>query len=179
MILHATELPAGRVIDDRSSGDLTATTGSSWQLITDRVMGGVSAGLLLQETVAGRPALRMRGDVSLENNGGFIQMALDLAPDGTPVDASAWAGLELDVLGNDADYGVHLRTDAVVRPWQSYRQGFRAATTWRTIQLPFADFVPHRIEVPLDLRRLRRLGLVAIGRAFTADLALGGGRFFA
>jgi Complex I intermediate-associated protein 30 (CIA30) len=170
--------PAARVIDDLSRDDLVATIGTRWQLVTDRVMGGVSDGTLVRETVSGRPALRMRGDVSLENNGGFIQMALDLAPDGGVVDAGAWAGIELDVIGNDDDYGLHLRTDAVERPWQSYRQSFRAGASWRTVQLAFADFVPHRIEVPLDIRRLRRIGLVAIGRAFTADLAVGGVRFY-
>jgi Complex I intermediate-associated protein 30 (CIA30) len=170
--------PAARVIDDLSRDDLVATIGTRWQLVTDRVMGGVSDGTLVRETVSGRPALRMRGDVSLENNGGFIQMALDLAPDGGVVDAGAWAGIELDVIGNDEDYGLHLRTDAVERPWQSYRQSFRAGASWRTVQLAFADFVPHRIEVPLDIRRLRRIGLVAIGRAFTADLAVGGVRFY-
>jgi hypothetical protein len=170
--------PAARVIDDLSRDDLVATIGTRWQLVTDRVMGGVSDGTLVRETVSGRPALRMRGDVSLENNGGFVQMALDLAPDGGVVDASSWTGIELDVIGNDEDYGVHLRTDAVERPWQSYRQSFRAGAAWRTVQLAFADFVPHRIEVPLDVRRLRRIGLIAIGRAFTADLAVGGVRFF-
>jgi len=170
--------PAARVIDDLSGDDLVATIGTRWQLVTDRVMGGVSDGTLVRETVSGRPALRMRGDVSLENNGGFVQMALDLAPDGGMVDASSWTGIELDVIGNDEDYGVHLRTDAVERPWQSYRQSFRAGAAWRTVQLAFADFVPHRIEVPLDVRRLRRIGLVAIGRAFTADLAVGGVRFY-
>jgi hypothetical protein len=38
--------------------------------------------------------------------------------------------------------------------------------------------MPYRTDIPLDLRRLRRLGLVAIGRAFSADLAVGGLRFF-
>jgi hypothetical protein len=170
--------PAARVIDDLSRDDLVATIGTRWQLVTDRVMGGVSDGTLVRESVSGRPALRMRGDVSLENNGGFVQMALDLAPDGGVVDASSWTGIELDVIGNDEDYGVYLRTDAVERPWQSYRQSFRAGAAWRTVQLAFADFVPHRIEIPLDVRRLRRIGLVAIGRAFTADLAVGGVRFY-
>jgi hypothetical protein len=170
--------PTARVIDDLSGDDLVATIGTRWQLVTDRVMGGVSDGTLVRESVSGRPALRMRGDVSLENNGGFVQMALDLAPDGGVVDASSWTGIELDVIGNDEDYGVYLRTDAVERPWQSYRQSFRAGAAWRTVQLAFADFVPHRIEIPLDVRRLRRIGLVAIGRAFTADLAVGGVRFY-
>jgi hypothetical protein len=121
----------------------------------------------------------MRGDVSLENNGGFVQMALDLAPQGNLVDASGWVGIELDVIGNDEAYAVHIRTDAVVRPWQSYRQGFRAEANWRTVQLPFTEFLAHRIDIPLDARRLRRIGLVAIGRAFAADLGVGGVRFLA
>jgi len=33
-------------------------------------------------------------------------------------------------------------------------------------------FEPHRLETPLDVTRLRRIGLVAIGRAFFADLAV-------
>jgi hypothetical protein len=170
-------MPAVRAIDDLSRDDLVSTIGTRWRLVTDQVMGGVSEGTLVNEVVAGRRALRMRGDVSLENNGGFVQMALDLEPNGGLVDASAWQGIELDVIGNDEEYGVHLRTDAVERPWQSYRQSFRAGASWRTVQLAFADFVPHRIDVPLDVRRLRRIGLVAIGREFTADLAVGGVRF--
>ena len=53
--------PAARVIDDLSSDDLVATIGTRWQLVTDRVMGGVSNGTLVGETVSRRPALRMRG----------------------------------------------------------------------------------------------------------------------
>ncbi|MEM7023135.1 MAG: CIA30 family protein [Pseudomonadota bacterium] len=170
--------PVAWMIDDLSRDDLVATVGTRWQLVTDQVMGGVSKGTLYRETVEGRPALCMRGDVSLENNGGFVQMALDLAPDGGVMDACEWRGIELDVMGNDEEYGFHLRTDAVQRPWQSYRQSFRAEPSWRTIQLAFIDFAPHRIDVPLDVRRLRRMGLVAIGRAFAADLAVGGARFF-
>ncbi len=169
---------AAMIIDDLSRDDLVATIGTRWQLVTDQVMGGVSNGTLVRDTVAGRPALRMRGDVSLENNGGFVQMALDLAPARSVVDASRWVGVELDVIGNDEVYGVHLRTDAIARPWQSYRQSFRADAAWQTVQLAFADFVPHRIDAPLDVRRLRRIGLAAIGRAFSADLALSGVRFF-
>jgi hypothetical protein len=165
-------------IDDLTGDDLVSTIGSRWRLVTDRVMGGVSEGSLVRETVSGRPALRLRGDVSLENNGGFVQMVLDLAADRRVIDASAWTGIELDVIGNDQEYGVHLRTDAIERPWQSYRQSFRVGGNWRTVQLPFAAFVTHRIDTPLDLRRLRRIGVVAIGRAFSADLAISGLRFF-
>ena len=166
------------VIDDLGREAPAASIGTFWQLFTDRVMGGVSAGTMSREFVDGRLAIRMRGDVRLENNGGFIQMALDLSPDSGVLDASAWRGIELDLYGADQEYGMHLRTADLTRPWQSYRQSFRALPEWQTIRLPFSGFSPYRTEVQLDLRRLRRLGLVAIGRAFSADLAVGGLRFF-
>ena len=166
------------IIDDLSREAPAASIGTSWQLFTDQVMGGVSTGTMSREVVDGRPAIRMRGDVRVENNGGFVQMALNLSPDFGVVDASAWSGVELDLYGHDQEYGVHLRTSDLKRPWQSYRQNFRAAPTWQAVRLPFVGFNAHRTEMPLDLHRLRRLGIAAIGRAFSADLAIGGLRFF-
>lgn len=169
---------AAAIIDALDRDSPQATCGTRWQVVTDSVMGGVSDAGMQRETIDGRPALRLRGAVRLENNGGFVQMALDLAPDGGDVDASGWTGLEVDVVGNGQDYGLHLRTSDLSRPWQSYRQTFTAPPEWRTLRLPFAEMTPHRTDVPLDLRHLRRLGLVAIGRAFAADLAMGGLRFY-
>jgi hypothetical protein len=170
------------IIDDLSDPAGLSALGTRWQLLTDQVMGGVSRGTLTRETVAGRPALAMRGDVRLENNGGFIQMALDLArPEAAgsgTLDARRWQGLEIDVYGARQSYSLHLRTTDLDRPWQSYRQEFAVQPVWQNLRLPFADFVAHRTEAPLDLSRLRRLGIVAIGRAFMADLALGAVRFY-
>jgi hypothetical protein len=143
-----------------------------WQLVTDTVMGGVSQGTLTRETIDGRAAMRMRGDVSTDNNGGFIQIAMDLLVNDHAIDASAFTGVAVDVFGNDETYDVRLRSMDATRPQQSWRADFVADRTWRTIKLPFADFVPHRIAVALDVTRLRRIGLVAIGRAFNADLAV-------
>jgi len=151
--------------------------GTQWRLLTDQVMGGVSKGTMTREALAGRAAIRMRGDVSLENNGGFVQIALDLSLGGKGIDASPWGGVELDVFGNDEEYGFHLRTDTLTKPWQSYRKTFMAYAEWRTVQLQFGSFLPHRTDVPLDTHRLRRIGLVAIGRTFSSDIALAGLRF--
>ncbi len=161
-----------RAIDDLSRPFPETALGTRWEMVTDGVMGGVSRGQLRPAEVGGRAALRMTGEVSLANNGGFVQMAMDLAPSGL-LDAGGWRGIALDVAGNGEGYGVHLRTDAAVRPWQSWRQGF-VAGDWGRVFLPFEGFAPHRIEAALDPGRLRRLGIVAIGRAFSADLAVGG-----
>lgn len=166
------------IIDDLSRPAPQASNGATWQFIADGVMGGVSQGTMDRETVGGRDAYRMRGAVSLENNGGFIQIALDLARDGGAVDASAFSGLEIDVTGNGETYNLHLRTTDVTRPWQSYRQSFIAGPEWETHRIPFTDFAPHRIESALDVTKLRRIGILAIGREFEADVSVGGVRFY-
>jgi hypothetical protein len=169
----------GTTIDDLSAMHPQASHAARWELISDRVMGGVSQGTMHREVIHGRPAVRMQGQVSVENNGGFIQIALDLDPAGRAIDANAWRGVEIDVTGNGETYNLHLRTADIVRPWQSYRSSFVAGDQWQTHRLHFARFQAHRVETPLDLRTLRRIGIVAIGRAFEADLAIGGVRFFA
>lgn len=165
------------LIDDLSRPHPEAALGTSWRFVADTVMGGVSSGAIERTGVGGRAALRLSGAVSLENNGGFIQMALNFAPDGGSVDASRFTGVEITVQGNGEVYGLHLRTDDLDRPWQSYRSAFEAGSSWQTVRLPFREFGAHRTEAPLDLRKLRRIGLVAIGNAFEADLALSDIRF--
>jgi hypothetical protein len=170
--------PAAQLIDDAAAADLAAANGARWRVVTDRVMGGVSDARLVKAPVDGRPTVHLTARVRLENNGGFAQMALDLAPDGAPVDASGWQGVELTLRGNGEAYNVHLRTADIRRPWQSYRHGIATDGGWQTVRLPFAAFRPHRIDAPLDPGRLTRIGVVAIGRAFAADVALAELRFY-
>lgn len=179
-----------RIIDD-VTGETTHCK-TAWRLVSDTMMGGVSRGTLTQEHVLDRPARRMRAQVSLENNGGFVQMALDLTSAGGACDASNMVcdasnrvcdasdmdGLLLWVCGNEEEYNVHLRTRDLDRPWQSFRASFHAGRAWRQLLLPFRDFTPHRTEAELRLTQLHRIGLVAIGRPFEADLAMGRLAFF-
>jgi hypothetical protein len=88
-------------------------------------MGGVSQGTLVRDVVAGRAARRWH-----------IQMALDLAPEGSVIDASGWNGIELDVIGNNEEYGVHLRTDAVERPGRPIARVFELERLGGRCSLP-------------------------------------------
>ena len=164
-------------IDDRSSGTLQASHAGAWRLVTDQVMGGRSSGELLPDSYLGKGCLRMRGRVSTANNGGFVQLALDLAG-GAPVDASAYTGIELNVAGNGEQYNVHLRTSNLWLPWQAYRASFVAVPEWQTLRIPFAAFRAYRTASELRTDRLVRIGLVAIGRDFDADLCFAGLSFY-
>jgi hypothetical protein len=160
------------IIDDRSSGDYSTSTGSDWRLVTDTVMGGVSNGQLTVDEINGRPCLRLSGEVRTENNGGFIQAALDLEKQRVR-DASAFDGVVIDVYGNGESYNLHLRQDGLWLPWQAFRVSFAAAPEWQTHYLPFAQFLPHKTSASLKRDRLKRIGVVAIGRAFSANLCVG------
>jgi len=159
------------LIDDFAVANGPSRLGTPWRLVTDGVMGGVSAGELSLSLVDGRRALCLRGEVRLENNGGFVQAALDLAPRGD-LDARAYTGIRLLARGNGETYNLHLKTAELRLPWQSYRSSFATGPEWREIRLPFGAFEPHRTDLPLDTGHLRSLGLVAIGRAFAAELCV-------
>ena len=116
-----------------------ANSSLHWRLVTDAVMGGVSRGTIVNETLEGRGTIHMCGNVSTENDGGFIQIALDLAPEAGSFDAGGFTGLEMDVLGNHESYGAHLRTTDITRPQQSYRQSFVTTPDWQTLRLPFVQ----------------------------------------
>lgn len=167
------------LIDDFASTDLRSALGTRWRATSDQVMGGVSVATIGLDRVDARNCLRMQGDVRLENNGGFIQAALDLRPAGQPLDASRFAGLRIVVRGNGERYAFHLRTMDCVRPWQSYRAQFSATPSWQTLDLPFQSFVAHRLTASLRTSALRRIGLVAIGRPFYADVMLSWIGFYA
>lgn len=73
------ECTSSGVIDDMSETFPFTSSGNSWAGVTDRIMGGSSSGSLSREEIDGKVCNILRGKVSLENNGGFVQMATDLA----------------------------------------------------------------------------------------------------
>ncbi|ABG33549.1 NADH:ubiquinone oxidoreductase complex i intermediate-associated protein 30 [Roseobacter denitrificans] len=144
----------------------------TWEFVSDRVMGGVSEGALSIASHEGQPVARLTGRVSLENNGGFVQMAFDVTPDGSALDASKWAGLEITLRGNGETYDIRLRTAQLTRPWQSFRTQVTATPSWRIARLPFDRFEPHRTTQSFDPAALRRIGVLAIGKVFEADISV-------
>ena len=135
------------IVDDRRSGDMRSNSGVEWQLITDGVMGGLSSGQLVLDEYRGKACLRMRGDVSTENNGGFLQVALSLTdiPGSKKgvFDASDYSGVEIEVSGNDETYNIHFRTEGLWFPWQSYRYSFTTSPDWQTYRIPFTHLMKY------------------------------------
>ncbi len=164
------------IIDDRSSGSTYSNMGNEWRLVTDQVMGGVSEGSLFLDSYLGRDCMKMKGQVSTRNNGGFVQIALDLTADKT-FNASEYEGILLDISGNNEQYN-HIRTSDLWFPWQSYRASFNATEEWKTVKIPFSELTPYRTTQAFRKKAIKRIGLVAIGRQFNAELCIGSVTFY-
>ncbi len=148
-----------------------AAVARHWSVFSDRVMGGVSEARATVEPVGGRLALRLSGRVSLERNGGFIQVARRF--DGGRLDASPFGGVQLAVCGAPGSYFVHLRTADTRAPWQYYGAPLPVTPAWRDLRIPWEAFMPVSLRAPLDVRTLERIGIVAGKAAFDADIAIG------
>jgi len=144
---------------------------AKWCFVTDKVMGGVSEGSLEFIKEDNTYFYRMTGELSLENNGGFIQFRTKL--ENHPADKS-FNGVRIRVRGNDNEYSIHIRTKYLLLPWQYYESSFKATNQWTTIELPFSSFNKSNFYQPSSVssRDIKTIGIVAIGREFNAEIDL-------
>ena len=161
-----------RLLDDFSQTDGTSTLGPRWEGFTDRVMGGRSDMEIGYRDGDDGPVLRMRGQVRLENRGGFIQVRLPLDARGGTFDASAWRGVSVRVRGTPGPYYIHLRTSQNWMPWQYYRARIQVADDWQEQFIPFDVFEGASIRRRMDPGALKSLAIVAYGEAFDADIEI-------
>ncbi|MGB1160725.1 MAG: CIA30 family protein [Alphaproteobacteria bacterium] len=157
------------IIDDFSMAPET-NIGGRWSYVSDRVMGGVSNGSGAYEVLDDRLSIRLFGDVSTDNNGGFIQVSLRV--DGRRLNAKQYSGVEIDVQGNGENYNVHVTTTRSFPPWRFYKHTFPTTSEWTRLRLPWSDFTSETFRNPLDPSTINRLNLTAYARDFTADLAV-------
>lgn len=154
--------------EDTMIENFEAQPETRWRFFTDGVMGGVSSGKVTFLREEDKAFARMTGTVSTENNGGFIQMRLDL-PDSAPDGAT---GVRIVVRGNDQRYFLHLRTQGTVLPWQYYQAGFDVTGRWAEVRVPFTAFTRSgRIlrSVP-KAKRISSVAIVAYGRNHNAEI---------
>ena len=142
-----------------------------WFFITDKVMGGRSEGKVEIDKMQKKICYRMSGNVTTENNGGFIQIRSLLKPN---INGSDYEGIYFKVFGNNKKYFIHLRTQYTVAPWQYYSFGFEANEEWLEIKVPLEEFKKSNFYQPKSLKKqkIQTIGLVAAFDDFDADICL-------
>ena len=132
----------------------------NWRITDDRVMGGKSQGRF---EITQQGVMKFRGNLSLENNGGFSSVRSgDLN-----LDLSNSAGLLLRVKGDGRTYQMRLGTDARYRSWNvSFSAKFKTKRgSWVNLRIPFdkfeAGFRGRSLEkVSFDPSKIRRFGIL-------------------
>ena len=141
---------------------------ANWSAVSDQVMGGISEVNFYEIEEDGKKFYRLEGDVSTENNGGFIQSRV-----GVYLNSNDFEGIRLKIRGNNNEYFVHLRAPRMM-PWNYYYSEFYATNEWQIIELPLSSFKYSRNQNQgIDFRTIRSIGLVAYGKDFTAQLDIG------
>jgi len=160
------------LIDDFIPRNTKEKLTPKWEFITDQVMGGVSTGKMEMGRWENHNCLRLTGNISLENNGGFIQARLILKKKNKLFNAENYRGIHILAKGNGQSYALHLRTQHTWLPWQFYQADFKTNRHWQEIFIPFSKFKPYSLKKSLDIRKIKSVAIVAIKKEFQADILI-------
>ena len=114
---------AKRMILDKLENPGQTVQAQRWAFFTDGVMGGLSEGNAKISSIDGVPCYKMTGNVTTENNGGFIQIRTIIDP---LIKTKDYTGIYLKIFGNNKNYSLHIRTPFTLAPWQYYSYSFLA-----------------------------------------------------
>ena len=155
----------------------TTSQGQSWSFFTDGVMGGLSEGQAIISSEDNIPCYKMTGNVTTENNGGFIQIRTLIKP---VINANQHEGIYLKVKGNNKKYSIHIRTPLTLAPWQYYSYSLKLNSQWSEIKIPFLEFKKSNFYQPKSLgeQNIKSIGLIAGFDNFYADICLAEIGFF-
>ncbi len=111
-------------------------TEEQWRVVNDDVMGGISSSKVL---VTDDDRIIFRGNVSLENNGGFASLR-------SPVknyNFENYSGIEIKLKGNGKLYSISMKETAYFSGY-FYTCSFETKKNdWTTLQIPFDKFKLH------------------------------------
>ena len=149
-----------------------STLNNQWTGFTDRVMGGKSDIIVSRVSDSESDYIRMTGKVSLENNGGFIQIRQKLTLSGKLFDGSEYKGIRLNVRGIGSNYYIFLRTSNTLFPWQHFSAPIKVQPDWQVVEIPWTAFKKgdYGNWGKLKTSKLKSLAIVAYGKAFQAQI---------
>ena len=141
---------------------------NSWRYIADDVMGGISSGKVEFINIDGNSNILLTGNVSTENNGGFIQIRKELKD----INLSKTDRIRIVARGNNEKYYVFLRTTGTILPWQYYSYEFYVRNEYDEFIMPIKDFKRSGILLAnqINPKKITSIGIVAYGRDHYAEL---------
>ena len=143
---------------------------NEWNFITDQVMGGISTGTFNYKKINNDNVVKITGNVSTKNNGGFIQIRRDL----NNINLTNAKNIQIIAKGNHEKYFIHLRTSFTILPWQYYQNSFTVNNYFTSFILPISNFTKSGYLLPTKInpKNIRSVGIVAFGKDYKANLTV-------
>ena len=144
------------------------TNKNEWTYIADNVMGGVSKGGVKFNSFDSDVHVLLSGDVSTENNGGFIQIRRELKN----IDLSKAKSIRVYARGNNEKYYIFLRTTGTILPWQYYSHEFTVNEEYNEFIMPIKDFKKSGtlLAKQVNPKKITSVAIVAYGRDHVAEI---------
>ncbi len=141
---------------------------TKWKFISDNVMGGLSTGSIVYEMEEGQSIAFLSGDVTTENNGGFIQFRRNVKE----INLKEANFVKIIAKGNGEKYYIHLRTSGTILPWQYYQSSFVVEEKYKEYILPIAQFKKSGSfqANKVKSKNISSIGIVAFGRDHEAEI---------
>ena len=141
---------------------------NEWNFITDQVMGGISTGTYNYKKINDYNVIKITGNVSTKNNGGFIQIRRKL----NNINLTNAKNVRVIARGNNEKYFVHLRTTFTILPWQYYQYSFTVKKDFKNFILPISNFKKSGFLLPdkINPKNIKSIGIVAFGKDYKAEL---------
>ena len=137
-----------------------------WIGITDRVMGGVS-----DLTISHADGIFfMKGNVSTDNNGGFVRLSNRLA-----INSNEFKGIKFKAKGNNEKYEIHVTLKGLkIPPWSYFSQGFDVTDHWQEYEIFFSNLERSSgfSAVSMKAKNIRDISIAGFGRDFVVDLEI-------
>ena len=153
------------LIGSNLANNLKMIPEENWKFFSDQVMGGKSTGKI-EFYSQKQKYLRMSGNVTTENNGGFIQFRYKIRKK----ISNNIKFLQIISRGNNEKYYIHLRTTGTLLPWQYYAKEFKVSRKWEKITINLSDFKRSSFFLRKKIRpsKIKSLAVVAFGKNYDA-----------
>ena len=143
-----------------------------WQYISDRTMGGISDGQAVLDQDGDFFFARLIGNVSIANNGGFIQLRSNLSFINFEEIGEKIKGIRLNVRGNGEIYHIFIRDNQTRSYSDYYSATFKTNNKWEIVELPLTQFKNRFSNRVLDGSDIKTFAIVAYGREFISDVSV-------
>lgn len=135
------------IFDFNSKSDV-----SSWKIVNDDVMGGVSSSSFRLKDEVGL----FKGNVSTANYGGFASVRYRM----NPADVKHFNAIKLTIKGDGKDYQFRLKHKT--SDYYSFIQTFSTSGEWQTITLNLNEFYPSFRGRKLDIPNFNKNSITEI-----------------